>query len=554
MATILLALCASCSNAIHTRGVRAALARAEALMETDPDSARAVLDSLQTVSFTSSYRKYLAHYALLRTQAEDKCQHRLTTDTLIRVAADYYGTKRKTLHAALAQHYLGCAYKDMGRDMEALDAFLRAAALFPDTTCKYYAYGQYSIGQLYLNHGREADALSAFRHYRWSEACTSDSVNIGYGDMFMGMSYLYMEQAAEAKPFFLSVMANPHMSEAYRDNARFQLAKLYAFLEDDFEKARPYIEHYIAHYDHKERIGAAYYLKGELHRHEGVLDSAYYYYNKVLTCEKDIPTFHSTYRRLMEVSPMLGRNDSISTHLQLYAALSDSIYRMHMDREISDIQNRHKVELHDREQAARQSRFRWTWGILSALLLLLVTIVLLLHDRSRKAERLRYEAALTAIRQCSIRQTVFDNELETEELSDTAWSPPPATFKCSVQEERQKLYLAQYESGEWAHYFQKHQSDIKAKKYMPESDAVQFEAYLDNLFVDMEVDMVRENSRLADLDIQLCAMTLLGFKTKQISYVCRLSADAVYMRRSRLKQRLTDDWSNFVFSDPAPQS
>ena len=46
------------------------------------------------------------------------------------IATRYYGTRHKTQRAALAQHYLGCAYKDMGRDIEAIDAMLRATTLF----------------------------------------------------------------------------------------------------------------------------------------------------------------------------------------------------------------------------------------------------------------------------------------------------------------------------------------------------------------------------------------------------------------------------------------
>jgi hypothetical protein len=40
----------------------------------------------------------------------------------------------------------------MGRDLEAIDALLRATTLFPDTTNKYYANTLFELGLLYLNH------------------------------------------------------------------------------------------------------------------------------------------------------------------------------------------------------------------------------------------------------------------------------------------------------------------------------------------------------------------------------------------------------------------
>ena len=116
---LLLSVC-SCRDA----GVRDALQRAEALMESDPHTARAILDSIASPNlnrlFTPlnppviggqkplkgrasdssglpSFRRgkgEAALYALLRTQADYKCRVRLTSDSLILLATDYYGTKR----------------------------------------------------------------------------------------------------------------------------------------------------------------------------------------------------------------------------------------------------------------------------------------------------------------------------------------------------------------------------------------------------------------------------------------------------------------------------
>ena len=110
----------SCRDASHRREIRDALQRAETLMETDPHAARAALDSLAyphplpkgkgaRSAGLPSFRRgkgEAALYALLRTQADYKNRTRLTTDTLIRIATDYYGTRRKSQHAALAQYYL----------------------------------------------------------------------------------------------------------------------------------------------------------------------------------------------------------------------------------------------------------------------------------------------------------------------------------------------------------------------------------------------------------------------------------------------------------------
>ena len=560
---ILLALCASsCRDASHPslnrgdeKAVHAALLRAEALMESAPHAARSVLDS---IAYPHPLPK--GKGARLRTQADYKNHTRLTTDTLIRVATDYYGTRRKSQHAALAQYYLGCTYADMRRDMDALDAFLRATLLFPDTTNKYFAYCQIELGDLLLQHERMKEALGAFQHYRWSDACQSDSVYIGYADMYMGLTHLYWEQAEQAEPYFQNVIANSKMSEAYRNNAHFQLAKLYTFLEEDFTKAKPYIERYIAGHKQQEKIGAAFFLKGELFYHENQLDSALHYYNKVLTCEKEVRTFCETYKRLMDVSIALGRTDSVGVYLQRFVILSDSVGKLRRDKEINDIENNHIIELHDRELAAHRSRLHWTWGILSALLLIATGAVLLLNDRRHKVKELKYEQQLKAIE----KQYIQDNlKEEPEERRDPMDKPniPPVTSDSqpdipffTFQQNRLALYRAQYETGKWNHYFILHGDDIHDEQFMPIGEAEAFLQYTSELFVNLTASLLRENPHINKDDVNFCCLTMLGFTTKQIAYCCRKPVKYCYNRRTRLSERLTPEWYQFIFGKQPKQA
>ena len=572
---ILLALCASsCRDASHPslnrgdeKAVHAALLRAEALMETDPHAARAVLDSIAyphplpkgkgaRSAGLPSFRRgkgEAALYALLRTQADYKCRVRLTSDSLPLIATDYYGTRRKTQRAALAQYYLGCTYSDMDRDLDAIDALLRATTLFPDTTNKYYAYCQRDLGKKMLDHEQQAKALEAFRHYRWSDICRFDSVNLGWADWSMGMAYLFLEQAELAEPYFLEVIANPSVNKRLHDNTCFQLAKLYAFLKEDYHKAQPYINQTIASYSQKEEIGAAYFLKGEVCYHTGERDSAYYYYNKVLECEKDIRTYCETYKRLLEVSQSLGRTDSMGVWFEHYVALSDSVNQIRRDKEISDIENNHIVELHDRELAAHRSRLHWTWGILSALFFIVTGIVLLLNDRRHKVKELKYEQKLKAIE----KQYIQDNlKEETEEKHDptdklnvpsaTSDSQPDIPF-FTFQQNRLALYRAQYEAGKWNHYFILHGDDIHDEQFMPIGEAEAFLQYTSELFVNLTASLLRENPQINKDDVNFCCLTMLGFTTKQIAYCCRKPVKYCYNRRTRLSERLTPEWYQFIF-------
>ncbi|MBP5322772.1 MAG: hypothetical protein J6Y84_03120, partial [Bacteroidaceae bacterium] len=95
----------SCS---HPSPVREQLSRAEQVMETDSRAAALVLDSIDSSALRG---EDAALYAILRTQTDYKNYKPLTSDSLARIATDYYGTPfRKSYHAALAWYSLGCVY------------------------------------------------------------------------------------------------------------------------------------------------------------------------------------------------------------------------------------------------------------------------------------------------------------------------------------------------------------------------------------------------------------------------------------------------------------
>ena len=259
---LLLAILSSCRRdaAFHD-----ALVRAEALMETDPQEARALLaeieDSIlkiedypaeeagqktrknfQSSIFNFQSKSEAALYALLRTQADYKCDVPLTSDSLILLATDYYGTKRKTQRAALAQHYLGCTYIEMHRDLDAIEAQLRATTLFPDTTNKYFANSLFELGILYFKHYMVDSAWVAFGRYRRTESCNSDSANISYADYHMGATAFFYDNDELTDSLFQCVLNNTKTTNDNRFTTYFQLAKLRFYHQHDIEGALAYLK------------------------------------------------------------------------------------------------------------------------------------------------------------------------------------------------------------------------------------------------------------------------------------------------------------------------
>ena len=574
----------SCRHA----GVHDALLRAEALMESDPQEARAILDSIASPNlnrlFTPlkppviggqkplkgrasdssglpSFRRgkgEAALFALLKTQADYKCNVRLTSDSLPLIATNYYGTKRKTQHAALAQHYLGCTYIGMHRDLDAIEAQLRATTLFPDTTNKYFANSLFELGLLYSKHYMVDSAWVAFGRYRQTESCNSDSVNIGYADYYMGTVAFYDDDDDLTDSLFQCVLSNSKSTDYIRFTTYFQLAKLRFYHQHDIEGALAYLEKTGNYFG--EENSALLMLKADILAQQQQPAKAYEYYKKALRNSSDIYVQCTSYEGLASMAPLLNEADSTRFFIDQYKSLLDSIYTMNKQREITEIKDKHIVEIHDQQMRTRNMRLRLGVGIFIVLLLSAFFITLLLIDRKRKNEKLKYEEALNAIRQKQMEQLAqteetspdaegYAEEPDTEpELEMTSDSPFIA-----LQRERIALYRDQYAASPWPQYFKAHEADITLEKKMSVAQSKELMLYLDTLFADMFVIMYGSNFNLNKNDFEYCAMVMLGFSTAQMSYCTQATVHSYHCRHGKMKAMLSDDWYQIVYGREKPK-
>ena len=547
-------------------------------METDPHAARAVLDSIdppptppvregRLSPLRGSGKGVFALYALLRTQADYKCDIPLTSDSLPLIATEYYGTRRKTQHAALAQHYLGCTYSEMYRDLEAIEAQLRATTLFPDTTDKYFAHSLLHLGRLYSRHYMVDSAWVAFGRYRQTESCNSDSTNISYADYYLGTVAFYKDNDELTDSLFQSVLSNTKTNKSIRFKTYFQLAKLYYYRKHNVEKALEYLKLTDIYYG--EENGALLTLRADILAQQQPA-AAYELYKKAIRNSSDIYVQCMSYEGLASVAPLLNKPDSTRFFIDQYKSLLDSIYTMNKQREITEIKDKHLVELHDRELAVQRSRLYWTWGILFVFLVFIASMIILLNDRRHKANALNYEQQLKDIERRYIQENAPDDEEDDEEdieadvetdveaddnLAVHADLPaeeiPSVTSWFSLQEKRLTLYRNQYLASKWPGYFISHQAEVEDNEFMSPADSEQFLQYLSELFVNMMVDLYRESGHLNRSDMEFCCMAMLGFGANQIAYCCRKPVKYSYNRRTRLAERLTPEWYQFIFGKPS---
>ncbi len=113
----------SCSNPKEEETINLA----ESLMESHPDSALAILDSISIDGLNGKRLK--ARYALLKSMALDKNYIDTTTFDVLQPALDYYLENGTTDEKLRTYYYQGCIYQNAGRDDLAMQSWLNTQEL-----------------------------------------------------------------------------------------------------------------------------------------------------------------------------------------------------------------------------------------------------------------------------------------------------------------------------------------------------------------------------------------------------------------------------------------
>ena len=503
--------------------VREQLSRAEQVMETDSRAAAAVLDSIDASTLRG---EDAALYALLKTQADYKSRIRLTSDSLPLIATHYYGTRRKTERAALSQYYLGCAYGDMHRDLDAIDALLRATTLFPDTTNKYFAYSLFELGNLYMNHHMEDAAIEQFKRYRHSEVCKTDSLNIGYADYFLGRTYLNNSNYDLADSLFHRVLNNSKSNNINKSDSYFQLAKLHYYIRHDTQTALDYINQYKSK---RKGGGALHLLEAEILADSQRPAQAYESYIDALENSNDIHTRCVAYKGMAQTAPLIGLADSVQPYLNRYSALLDSIYFFNRQKEIADIQESHVIELHDKELKARKSHLQWIYGTSAFAIVLITTILFLLSDRRRKTNFLRLQDELRRANVETLRLQSEEKEQSTDLVS---------------------LYLKKLQTCEKLFW-----RSSSADKLLTSPDLLSKEqkntlrTELFYSFVDIIMD-IRDSSskKIGDDEILFCILSFLNYPSSYMVSFLNTTSSTLRTRKARLREKMPESLFGLFFS------
>ena len=385
-------------------GQQRELAQVERLLETNPAQA----DSLLSTMAVPDGKRMWALYAILRTQADYKNYRDIPDDELITEACHYYGTRKKDYHAAMAWYSRGCVLSLTDDDLGAIESYLTARDLFPDTLNRYYVICEHNLGKQYLARHLYDEAMKMLELSLKNAQTIGDNVISAYSRYNIALIDLYERRFQKAEQAFLILESNPYLPELLRIETNLQLSKIQLHYHADTDQALQYVNRYI--YGVGFPSGAGYSIKADAFYAAGLYDSAYSYYHRSLGCETELSTESNSYSRLPELSLMLGHEDSTVYYMDKYKDCLERQHERYNQNSITILQLRHNLE--KSEMLHREEKKRYvilTVSIIAVAILALSLLYLYQENRRRR----RYDQLCDSLIRRRISGEIPEDSFET---------------------------------------------------------------------------------------------------------------------------------------------
>lgn len=352
------------------------LSLVETLLETNPAAADSILTNLPM----PTRHRERAWYAVLKTQLDYKQYKPITSDSLILTATDYYGIHRKSYRSAMAWYSQGCVYMVLQNDTSAVESFIRAFDLFPDTLNRYCTLAEMCLGDLYLRKAMYNQAYNMYTRCKKNAELISDSAIISYCDYKIATIYLYEKKYSLAKPLFARLKNDLNLSDFYRNESIISYCKTVLYGDKDIQSAYDILSNN-PQIESNNTKGVIFSILGIIHYSLCNYDLAYDYFKKSLESDNEIYTRGIDYCYLLELSSLMGDADRAHSYSRCYTNIIDSIMAIENANDIASVKISYVQETYNLK---RKEYIIRSVIILIAVLIVLIMLVMVIYQYKKR--------------------------------------------------------------------------------------------------------------------------------------------------------------------------
>lgn len=380
------------------------LDKAESLLQTRPDSCLIIMRSIDENSLDTKREK--ARYALLMSAALDKNYIDMTSDSLIKVAVDYYSSRDDQRRRMMSNYYHGLVLNNAGEYTSAIVALEKAEKDALDLDDHLYAGLIYRTKGSIFNKAHIFPASlecqqKAIDHFGFLENSDYEA----FAKLGLAICHINNKDYSIAWRILESILedySNPQLRSLCEINQANILVESNESLERAVFLFKNAPENSFDYFDNF-RYALALEKNGQHEFAEQRLSRAY----KQCINQSDSATVAFSHAEILH----LRGNDSEAYRLTRKAAfVQDSLTRVLLQQSVSNAQrDYYKAESQLQEERAKRLRERNRLGAAAALLALALLSGATLSYRKRKEQEIKEQMLNLSIAQAELRQAEQTN-------------------------------------------------------------------------------------------------------------------------------------------------
>lgn len=423
-----------CNGNKTTNKLMPELEQAEKVMFDHPDSALHLLESMEIPSSRTDKENH-ALWCLLTSQAKVKQLMKISSDSLVRIAYDYYKPTNNARRKAMSALYMGNINYNLGHIEEAMKYYLEGKSEVEKT--EDYKTGYLimsSLGKLYLYRNLTDYALeSCTKAYDYAVRDSNLRYQMG-ALQYLARCYCISNKLPKAMESYqrcsaIAAELGLKNTDYYYDIQR-EIALVYTN-SHKIEKSLSILQSFPIEYRPFSLIGKNYFRLGKL-------DSAFYYLNKALNTD-NIYTKASVYEYLYRLSEKPKYNQYLKTYCDSLLFYNDSIIAIDKGKQIiayKEKYNNEKLITEKQKLELEKANITYWWMFTVVIVLLLGILLIYIYLRKRITIQ-KKEEELT-----SLALQLHQKELEVEK-NESYIAELQSQFEKNNKKE--ELYMEQVE-------------------------------------------------------------------------------------------------------------
>lgn len=495
---------------------------ADSLMETYPDSALSILESITYPQ--KMPRADRALYALLLTQARHKNYIALEDDSLIKTAVDYYGDKKKSLRAAKAHYYWGAIYSEKGYASFAVEEYLTAIRLMPVRN-EFLAMIYDNLAECY-----EEDRLYnvAIENYRAAYQILKGKDEQTYPMRGIARVFLLQNEKDSALYYYQQAL-----DCALADQDSSLIGALYHDLAMVYSEKKDYIQA-------DKFVSKAILLQGQdaintclskaqIMLNLNKLDSASYFFSKNMD-ELDIYGKAVCYDGMYQIAKRKGEWKTATENMDAYKILYDSMQIMTDNEELNRLMDKHQLEEHKRLLSEHTRTLIFSLITAFSSLMIICVFCFMWNDRKRKKHYIALQHELTQKR-------VDTMLLKEEELSESNKEHIDKK-RSELTEQQIQLCISVLKTTDCYDQLEALERATPKQLLVMRSLRKEIRSDISNAFVDVMMNLKERYPALTGDDVFFCVFSLLCCSKTVVMELMDATSDALKTRKNRIKNKM----------------